>query len=254
MQADTRLSFTSGRRWDWPFRARRPRLLVVYSFRYDAHLVPALIENTRPFADGWVALDDRAGRGVFTNEPARRRVLLDRARAEGADWVLAVDPDERLEASLAARLPDLLRVPGPQAYSFALREMYAVDRYRVDGIWGRKRQTRLFTLDGVADYTMDLHSQWVPPGSPHRIDHLDINLYHLKMISPARRAARRDLYNRLDPARQRQAIGYDYLADETGAAFEAIPVGRGYRPGHVEDGGLWMGDPGGGYDQAGGEP
>ena len=40
------------------------------------------------------------------------------------------------------------------------------------------------------------------------------NLYHLKMINPERRAARRDLYSRLDPKQKYQALGYDYLLDE----------------------------------------
>ncbi|MDX8451038.1 hypothetical protein, partial [Mesorhizobium captivum] len=56
------------------------------------------------------------------------------------------------------------------------------------------------------------------------------------------RAARRDLYNLLDPDRRLQQVGYDYLADETGAVLEAIPPGRDYFPAHTDDGGLWMAD------------
>ena len=37
-----------------------------------------------------------------------------------------------------------------------------------------------------------------------------------------------------------QQLGYDYLADDAGAEFEAIPHGREYTPAHHEDGGLWM--------------
>lgn len=237
------LSVTYRRRWPWPFPATRPpTLLVVYSFRYDAHLVPGLIANTSPVTDGWIAYDDRAARDVFSNEPSRRTALLDRARAEGATWVLAMDPDERIEAGLAARLPELLAAPGPRAYSLAFRELYGAHSYRVDGVWGRKRRICLFTLDGLAPYDMDLHSPWLPQGSPHKIVDLDINIYHLKMMTRARREARRDLYNSLDPDRRFQKIGYDYLADETGATFETIPAGRGYSPRHVEDDGLWMAD------------
>ena len=68
----------------------------------------------------------------------------------------------------------------------------------------------------------------------------DINLYHLKMIAPKRRQARRDLYNHLDPERKLQAIGYDYLTDEEGLELENIPVHRFYDPPFVEDHGLWM--------------
>ncbi|MBA8905583.1 hypothetical protein [Aminobacter ciceronei] len=65
-----------------------------------------------------------------------------------------------------------------------------------------------------------------------------LNLYHLKMIDPARRSARRDLL--LDPHRRDQAIGY--LADETGVQLEAIPADRSYHPPPTDDGGLWMFD------------
>ena len=235
------LSVTYAGHWPWPFRrTRTPTLFVIYSFRYDAHLVPDLIANTRPVADGWVAFDDRAATGLFSHEPTRRTALLDRARAEGARWVLALDPDERIEAGFAARLPALLAAPGPRAYSFAFRELYGPQRYRVDGIWGRKRRICLFTLDGLAPYDMDLHSPWLPRGSRHEIVEIDLNIYHLKMMTRARREARRDLYNTLDPDRRFQEIGYDYLADDTGARFETIPRGRGFRPRHVEDEGLWM--------------
>ena len=230
------------RSWTWRLRRARPQLLAVFSFRYDAHLVPALIDNIRPFVDGWVTFDDRDGDRAFTHEPSRRKLLLDRARNEGAEWVLAMDPDERLESGFGDRLPELLSKPGPLAYSFAVREMYGPSTYRVDGVWGKKRQTRLFTLNEIGDYTIDLHSPWLPESSPHKLVLLDVNLYHLKMLTQARREARRDLYNSLDPERKHQRIGYDYLTDETGAKFKTVPPGRGYHPPHVEDGGLWMAD------------
>ncbi|QOF72455.1 hypothetical protein IG197_05090 [Aminobacter sp. SR38] len=44
-----------------------------------------------------------------------------------------------------------------------------------------------------------------------------------------------------DPDRRDQAIGYDYLADETGVQLEP-PADRPYHPPHVDDGGLWMFD------------
>ncbi len=63
------------------------------------------------------------------------------------------------------------------------------------------------------------------------------------MIAPVRRHGRRALCNRLDPQRQSQAIGYDYLTDERGMVLERIPEGRGYEPGFRDDNGLWMADP-----------
>jgi hypothetical protein len=60
------------------------------------------------------------------------------------------------------------------------------------------------------------------------------------MIARARREARRDLYNSLDPDRLYQSIGYDYLAEDEGAVLERIPRGRDYHPQHIDDAGLWM--------------
>ena len=220
---------------------RKPKVLAVFSFRYDAHLVPGLIQNIEPMVDGWVAFDDRGSRETFSNEPARRLALLKRARAEGAEWVLAVDPDERFERRLAHAMPELTAVEGSVAYSFLVRDLFAPGAYRVDGIWRRKLQSRLIRLaDSLSPDVMALHSPWhaLVPGSSVR--EVDYNLYHLKMLTPERRRARRDLYNHLDPDRRHQAIGYDYLADEEGLELEAIPFGRDFKPGYEEDHGLWM--------------
>jgi len=220
----------------------KPRVLGVYSFRFDAHLVPAMLANTAPFVDGWVAYDDRGARGRFSDEVARRMALLAAAADAGAEWVLAVDPDERFEARLARVLPRLLDGEA-SAYSFDLREMYTPTRYRIDGVWGTKHQERLLDLRaGVRRPDGDLHLRWhtflVDPVNADA----GVNLYHLKMIDARRRRARADLYQHLDPDNRMQPIGYDYLDDETGMILERIPFGRGYRPRHHDDGGLWMAD------------
>jgi hypothetical protein len=186
---------------------------------------------------------------AFTPDNVRRKALIQAAYDAGTRWVLGIDPDERLEAAAGWKLRVLTSLPLVESWSFRLRELYAPDTYRVDGIWGRKRQARLFRLrdsqfplseTGSFD-TRPLHQPWVGPGL--RAWRSDINLYHLKMITPERRRARRDLYNALDPEGRYQKVGYDYLADESGAAFERIPAGREYRPSHEDDGGLWMAAP-----------
>jgi hypothetical protein len=124
---------------------------------------------------------------------------------------------------------------------FRLRELYSPDAYRVDGVWGQKIQFRLFPLRGAQRFSAQpFHGQWVPTQPEHTLLHSDLNLYHLKMIAPARRRARRDLYEFVDPTHRYQAIGYDYLADDSGMVLEAIPDGRSYLPQHIEDGRLWM--------------
>ena len=226
-----------------------PKVIAVFAFRYDAHLVPGLLQNIEPFIDGWVSYDDRANTAPPTTEPQRRHALIEAAHAAGANWILAVDPDERFEDRLKDRMVELTAKRGRFAWSFNFREMYSPTEYRVDGLWGRKRQRRLFPIfDGLFPIaerhsfsTKPFHGEWAPNG--YKIRHSHVNLYHLKMIAPARREARRDLYNALDPDREFQKIGYDYLADETGARFERMAPQRAYSPPHIDDGGLWMADP-----------
>ena len=226
-----------GRLW-WT----KQRVVAVFSYRFDAHLVPDLLANLDPIVDGWIAYDDRAASGIFSSEPQRRRALLSAARESGADWVLAVDPDERFENALAERIGRLVAARQNIAWGFHFRELHEPDRYRVDGVWGRKVQHRLFRSYDPGRYPeIDLHGPWLPKAE-FRLKDSGLNLYHLKGIEPRRRSARRDLYNRLDPNGAHQAIGYDYLADETGMVLENIPARRGYRPAHVDDGGLWMAD------------
>ncbi len=225
------------------FWRRRKKVVALFSYRFDAHLVPALIENITPIVDAWIAYDDRNARGVFTDEMARRRELLKAARDIGADWIIAVDPDERFEARVAARIHALTARRGRVAWSFNLREMYGPAAYRIDGLWGTKKRYRLFTAFDPAELPdAGLHNESFPAEGGFSLRDSDLNLYHLKMIDPKRRAGRRDLYNFLDPERAYQAIGYDYLADEEGAVLEEIPAGRHYLPPHVDDGGLWMYD------------
>lgn len=234
------------RRW-MPFRREAaPVVLAIFAFRYDAALVPDLVANIRPFVDGWVSLDDRNANTPYTSDRERRLPLIEAAIANGADWILAVDPDERFEDGLSGRMADLTRETRPTVWGFNLREMYAPDRYRTDGVWGRKNQHRLFNLPRGREHTRsdfavrDLHATWHPKG--HALRHSGLNLYHLKMIDPSRRVARRDLYATLDPEARYQRIGYDYLAEETGARFRRVSWRHAYHPVHRDDGGIWMAD------------
>ena len=50
------------------------------------------------------------------------------------------------------------------------------------------------------------------------------------MMRAEDRAARRARYERLDPDRRWQSIGYAYLTDEAGIVLEQLPRGRDYHP------------------------
>jgi glycosyltransferase involved in cell wall biosynthesis len=226
--------FSSDQHWRKLCRYR-PTVLAVFSFRYDGELVPDLVAHLETIVDGFVAFDDRNADQIFSNEPMRRRALIEQARELGASWVLAIDPDERYERRLSTRIRLLTASPRRVVWQFRLREMYRPDAYRVDDIWGLKEQGRLFPIfDGPFCSERRLHGAWCAPPHGYATIPTGLNLYHLKMLDPERRMARRDLYNYLDPGEQFQVGGYDYLTNDRGARLECIAKGRDFFPAHDE--------------------
>lgn len=226
--------------WD-PDRGQ-PRVAAAYSFRYEAHLVPALEQNLAPAVHLFLSCDDRDGDGILTSEPARRAALLEAALAAGVDWILIADPDERYEDRLAAEMARLTRTT--VIWTFRNREMYSPTTYRIDGLWGAKSRASLFpVLPGIRVDDHALHGRWFSYDGDVPLRESGLNFYHLRMITPERRRARRHLYAAADPARRSQRIGYDYLDDERHLRTERITISARYSPLHVEDGGLWGPDP-----------
>lgn len=215
-------------------------VMACFSFRYDHHLVSGLLDNIRPMVHGWVSFDDRNAGAWYSSEPQRRRALLNAARQHGAEWILVVDPDERFEDGLAARMPILTSASDMPVWRVDLFEMFSPDQYRVDGIWGGRSRSRLFPVtDDIHVPDQQLHADPFAYRRPRRARSSNIACYHLRMIAPERRQLRRDQYALLDPERKMQDIGYDYLAIEAGAQFASIAAERRYSPAYVEDGGLW---------------
>jgi hypothetical protein len=222
-----------------------PLIMAVFSYRYDAHLVPDLIENIRPGVHGFVAWDDRCAEDALSDEPDRRSRLFEAAKTLGADWLLTPDPDERLETGFAGWLPDLIAEGDRTIWTFMVREMFDPTRFRTDGPWGSKSKVVLFPVTAArVDPAQRLHFPTVGDGAGFIRRDARINLYHLRMATPARRQLRRDLYAAADPERRFQPIGYDYLTDDRGMRLEPIPDTRGFLPAFVEDFGLWSPDPG----------
>lgn len=229
-------------RFLWDPDKGQPRVAAAYSFRYDAHLVPAMEQNIAPAVHVFLSCDDRGSDGVLTSEPARRVALLQAAQKAGADWILIADPDERYEDRLAREMARLTKTP--VIWTFRNREMYSPTSYRIDGLWGAKARASLFpVLPGIRVDEQPLHGRWFSYVDDVALHDSGLNFYHLRMITPERRRARRQLYAAADPARQSQRIGYDYLDDERHLRTERIKVSARYSPLHVEDGGLWGPDP-----------
>lgn len=225
--------------------------------RDEIDRLPDLFSNLEGQVDGVVALDDGStdSSGRFLEEhpmviafrsippgaqgeieDARNHATLrEMAWGEGADWLLGIDADERVEHGFRERAEaeiDRAEASGHIAIWLPFKELWTRDQFRVDGVWGEKRKATLFKADPTAHFEpRRLHSIWAPwppPNGEYPIS--DLRLYHLKMIDPAARQARADLYNRLDPDHTYQAIGYDYLVDDEGIELQSIEPGRGFVP------------------------
>jgi len=214
-------------------------------------LLPGFVANVAPHVEAIVALDDgsRDGSGDFLAErrevvellsvPADRpewdemgnhRALVEAARGHGAEWALCIDADERLERDFRARAERIIRrgrLVGCSAFAVRFRELWdGPDRFRADGIWGRKNTPRLFRLRPDHEFdTALLHGIKAPlQARPHRL--ADLFIYHLGMLTPVDREARRARYELADPDARWQSIGYAYLTDERRLRLARVPHRR----------------------------
>jgi hypothetical protein len=240
-----------------PGARRTIRLLALLAVRDQIGYLRGYVANLAPQVDGIIALDDGStdGSAEFLDsldevlellrvpsdrprwdEPGNHRALIAAALRHGAEWVVCVDADERVEREFRERAERVIRrgrLLGIEAYALRLRELWdSTDQYRVDGIWGTKAVARLFRAR--ADHHFDtrpLHGHKAPLQARvrGRFPLADIDVYHLRMIHREERAARRRRYELADPdSRWQPGIGYAYLTDERGLRLQRMPPGRGY--------------------------
>lgn len=212
---------------------KKSKLVLVYSFRYDANLVPDLIRNTKKFVDDYVFWDDRKDKDKWYHEGETRKKLIEEAIKKGADWILAMDPDERLEINAGRMIRDIIDKGSNEkkVYGFKFRELWKPTSFRSDGIWGQKVRYNLFPVHPNQKFmNLKVHSPWHPINDDYEFVMTDINLYHLKMIDPQNREDRKNLYKEIDKNNEIQAIGYDYLTIEEGIELKKITFARRYYP------------------------
>lgn len=149
--------------------ARRIRLVALLAVRDGMRFLPGFLRNVAPQVDGIIALDDGssddspqllAAHGAVIellhnprerptwDEVGNHRLLVAAALRHGAEWIICVDADERLELDFRARAERVIArgsLLGYSAYAVWFRELWDdPGQYRVDGIWGRKSVARLF--------------------------------------------------------------------------------------------------------------
>jgi glycosyltransferase involved in cell wall biosynthesis len=225
--------------------------------RDEIRFLPGMLRNVAPQVDGIIALDDGSRDGsdrllaesplvleLLRNPPGRpgwdqpdnHRRLVEAALRHGADWIIAIDADERLEREFRARAERVIARGasiGLTAFGVHFRELWDSPRlFRVDGIWGWKTQPRFFRA--LADHQFDerpIHGAKAPLQGKVRgsFPIADLIIYHLRMVQRQDREARRRRNERLDPqARYQPGLGYAYLTDETDLLLRSVPRRRGY--------------------------
>lgn len=238
---------------------RRRRILALLAFRDEMRYLPGYFESVAGAVDGVVALDDgsRDGSTEFVaaqeivlemirvppdasavwNDALNHRRLVEASWRHAPDWVIGLDADERLEAGFrrrAEREIDRAVRLGHRAYRVRVAELWDDPlHYRADGLWGAKSSARFFEARRDHEFHLQrLHSHWAPLNSRVNGEFplADLWLYHLKMLRPEDRLARRARYEALDPERRWQAIGYSYMTDAQGLRLERVARGREYRP------------------------
>jgi len=243
--------------WGVAAAPRRVRLLAVLAVRNGMRYLPGYLANVAPHVDGIVALDDGSTDGsgellrahprvlevlrvpverAYWDEVGNYKKLHAAALRHGAEWIISLDADERLERDFRGRAERVIRRGrrlGLRVFTVKMRELWdALDMYRRDGLWGRKRVSRLFAA--LPDHRFDyrpLHSVKAPQQgrvAGHFVG-ADLEIYHLHTLRRPDREARRDRYKALDPdAIWQPGIGYDYLADESGLRRRRISLRRMY--------------------------
>jgi glycosyltransferase involved in cell wall biosynthesis len=231
-------------------------MLALLAVRDGMRYLPGFLRNVGPHVDGIVALDDGSSDEspeILTrhaaviellqkprdrpgwDEVGNHRSLVAAALRHGAEWILCIDADERLEREFRVRAERVIargRLFGHSAYGVRLRELWDdPGQYRVDGIWGRKWVARLFRAR--EDHEFDaafLHSVKAPLQARRggQFPRADLTIYHLAMLRPADREARRRRYEQADPDRRWQRIGYEYLTDLHGLELRRIAPHRSF--------------------------
>lgn len=241
----------------WRRKRQRPwRLFAMLSFRNEMQFLPDYFANISPHVDGIIALDDGStdGSADFVaaqpnvvrllsrpahgdaewDDAANHRALVEASWDLGPLWLIGLDADERVEWQFRERAERITTQSDVWAYAVRLYELWDGPlQYRSDGIWNHKAVARLFESRREHEFHMQrLHCHWGPLNG--RVDGVftpaDLNLYHLRMMTPDRREARRRRYTALDPDRRFQAVGYDYMTDQDGLQISPIPADRHYEP------------------------
>lgn len=208
------------------------KVIGLITYKYDKDYIEDLKSNLKGLVDEFIVKFDEHG-DFWKHEGKYREDMVRQAEEQQADYVIVIDPDERLEKKAVKKLRRLMEqhLGKRVMYEFNFRELYTPNTYRVDGVWGSKERVMAFAVFADSKYSPRLlHAPREPMSEGFERIKTGWNVYHLKHIKPELRANRRDVYNALDPDKKFNAPGYDYLNDEEGMELKKVPFARMYKP------------------------
>lgn len=237
------------------------KIICLCAYRDASLYLPAFISCLKPYVDGFMFLNDRednpdyslrvirvaadglllahiersqlANEDPFAFETRNRTILLNEALAEGADYMLCLDADERLEVNFLKQMREWLSMHTEVSLWAQVRDLWNSPRqYRIDGPWSKKQKPVMFPARSVRERQYHegnvLHRSWLGYEIKGSGTTAVYNLYHLGSLTPELRQQRVRQHEIADPEHRWQK-DYTYLADETGLQVEKIPDGRGWQ-------------------------
>ncbi len=207
-----------------------PKIVAVSYYRFDTDYIEDYKENLKDLVDEFVLIKDN-GDYHKVGEGEMMRRLKEQAVASGADWILVLDVDERLERSAPSQIREMINNYSGQKvkFCFNFRELFEANKYRVDGVWGTKTLTCLFPARSDNVYSNSpIHTPRDPQNSDYKTVDTGLNIYHLKHTRKDVAEQRKLIYKRLDPKMEIQ--DYDYLTDQSGIKLRRIEKGREFYP------------------------
>lgn len=240
-----------------PGKVKKNTIIAIIAVKDEASLIKGLFENIASEVDGVIVLEDGASLEVSREVGGAKEVLkvIRNKKRRGVDydvgknvaklirvakkfypeWILLIDPDERLEKNFRKKVNKIIGAyPKKGGLTVRLRELWnGPDTFRVDGAWGEKYKFAMFKNKSLQVFSFKKHHNHLFPlgvrGNAERIIFSDINMYHLKMISRKERVARCKKFKTIDPNNKFQKNGYDYLIDERGVELVKVDKNNDYR-------------------------
>lgn len=230
----------------------KQKVTAIMCVRNEEYYLPGFLKHIEKYVDAIVAVDDGSTDNTINilenhplckkilklpqhksedwNELLNRKMVINLAKEINSDWVLCCDPDERFEENFLKKIRKLINCNDIRCYHIKFRELWdGYNTFRCDGIWDKKEKGILFPLLDNMDfnYNQNHHIPWYPKEITQHIN-LNYNLYHLKMIKKSDREKRKNLYNKLDPNKEMQKIGYDYLTDLNNIKLKKVSFLKSY--------------------------